>query len=135
MSVAYIDIDGFKQVNDKLGHHVGDELLVCIGKCIKDHLRADDMGSRLGGDEFAVIFRHSHDTMLVTRLKEELDKCAVDNRFKISFSIGMVEYDGSFKASPEGILSAADELMYEVKHTTKNAIKSKIYTNSMKAFS
>lgn len=137
MSIAYIDVDHFKFVNDIYGHQVGDELLRCIGSTIKENLRADDMGARLGGDEFAIILKHTsgdHNSF-IQRIKEELDECVekslgkyiINRNIDVTFSIGMINYDGSQSVTPDEILNAADELMYEVKKTSKNAIKSKIY--------
>jgi diguanylate cyclase (GGDEF)-like protein len=122
LSIAYLDVDRFKQVNDTYGHSKGDELLLCIAKHISRNLRADDHVARLGGDEFAIIFSHSDTSLtLIERIKNDLDHNCRDE-YDVSFSIGVVHYDGSIPASGEDIIHYADELMYKVKKTSKNAI-------------
>lgn len=120
ISIAYIDVDNFKQINDKHGHKRGDELLVSIGRIISTTLRSEDIGARLGGDEFAVISTENNN--MIHRLKKELDRMCVRNKFDVSFSVGVVNYDGTVEITTDRLIEIADELMYTVKKSTKNGI-------------
>lgn len=118
--LSYIDIDNFKTVNDLLGHDEGDQLLILVGKVITSHLRAEDTAARLGGDEFALIFEGSTD--LIYRIKEELDSAVKEQCYNVSFSIGVVCYDGGHKIECDGLIKFADSMMYRVKKTSKNGV-------------
>lgn len=125
MSVAYVDVDNFKTVNDTLGHDRGDDLLIRVGGVITGCIRAEDTGARLGGDEFGIILNGAsaiNSMSVITRLKIELDD-AVHDVYDVSFSIGVVDYDGMTSTTAEQIVKCADSLMYVVKKTSKNAIK------------
>lgn len=138
LSIAYLDVDGFKGVNDTMGHHRGDDLLSLIAETMMKDLRSDDLPARLGGDEFAIIYAHKNGDGMVPRLKAELDMAVRENGFPVSFSIGVINYFGDKEVSSDDLVKYADELMYEVKRGTKNAICTKDYarayvTNEMRA--
>jgi diguanylate cyclase (GGDEF)-like protein len=120
LSVFFIDLDGFKGVNDSLGHSVGDLLLKAIAEDLTALCDADDLISRLGGDEFAVL--HVERTIgdkapklaadIIRRLSREREICG--NRFNVGASIGIVSTITSEK-TPEELLRNADVAMYRAK--------------------
>jgi GGDEF domain-containing protein len=70
--VLYLDLDGFKAVNDRYGHRAGDQVLMTVARRIEDALRPDDLTARLGGDEFGVICARLHDQGEATAIAERL---------------------------------------------------------------
>lgn len=128
-SLVYLDVDDFKNINDTLGHAVGDELLIEVAGCLALSLRATDIVARLGGDEFACLLPETEleQAKLAFQktsvlLKERMKK----NRWSVSFSIGLVTFDDM----PEDIKEAmdiADKLMYSVKNTKKGNIAYKVW--------
>jgi len=120
LTLLLIDLDGFKAVNDTLGHHAGDILLHELARRMRDAVRETDLVARLGGDEFAVLLEGMHDgealQRLVGRLLADLAQ-PVDcegSPAAVSASIGiaLAPEDG---ATPEGLLRCADRAMYAAK--------------------
>lgn len=121
-SLAYLDIDDFKRVNDTRGHSEGDRLLVTLVRVLKDRLRHTDVVARLGGDEFAVLFPETtasevHDAFL--QLRHQLTRRMQESGWPVSFSIGVVYFE-ELPETPEQALAISDALMYRVKRSTKN---------------
>jgi len=119
-AVLFLDLDGFKVVNDSLGHHAGDELLVGIGRRLEACLRGGDTVARLGGDEFAVLV---HDVAgaddarrLVDRIRGELARPFAGGGHELyaSASIGIALYDRRYEC-PADVLRDADTAMYRAK--------------------
>lgn len=119
--LVYIDLNGFKQINDTYGHQVGDLYLQEVAARMKHQLRGADMLARLGGDEFAVLLPKVRSRMEVEDIARRLEHC-LDKPFAAegyvvhgSASVGLALYpeDGSTKDS---LLSAADAAMYVNKH-------------------
>jgi diguanylate cyclase (GGDEF)-like protein len=124
-ALGYIDIDGFKGVNDSLGHSVGDEVLKAVGRTLAKRLRASDIGARLGGDEFAILLPETamHGARsFFTELSTDLVNLAICNKWPIGFSIGVAVFLSSPDTSGEAIRQA-DELMYKLKHSGLNSIQ------------
>lgn len=131
-TIAYIDIDNFKQVNDMLGHSQGDNLLQSVAKTIKDNTRSIDIVSRLGGDEFAILFPETNEEKAKTALNKvqtELLSIVKNNNWPVTFSIGAVTCYKSCKL--DELVKEADNLMYAVKKSGKNRIEYKIYEIAM----
>jgi len=127
-TVAYIDVDNFKQVNDRLGHAVGDQLLKTIGRALETTLRETDTPARLGGDEFAILLPETDaESALVVLAKVQacLDAVMQQQRWPVSFSVGVVTFTRA-PASAEEMVQRADELMYEVKRKGKRAMVSQV---------
>lgn len=123
-TVAYIDLDNFKYVNDTRGHVVGDDLLQSVGKTIQQNLRESDICARLGGDEFVVFFpalAEKPALHVMQELQQELLQAMQRNAWSVTFSIGMVTYLKPMKSIRE-MMYKADELMYRVKKSGKNNI-------------
>jgi|GEM_PF-3492600 len=123
LSVALIDLDGFKQVNDTQGHHAGDYLLQQTAEKLRRIAAAALCVARLGGDEFAIVLEGCTEpqlTRLAHSLVEELQQ-PVDfenSRLRVSASIGI--YTASGELNDELLLREADRLMYAAKHSGKN---------------
>ncbi len=127
-AVLYIDLDGFKQVNDSFGHEVGDNVLIKVANKITQVIREDDTAARLGGDEFVIIFNELHDCkeaeVLAARLLEELnfEVNAGEESLPISASIGIALYP-DHGDSVERLMRCADQAMYYCKHHGKNSYR------------
>jgi diguanylate cyclase (GGDEF)-like protein len=125
MTFAYMDIDNFKDVNDRFGHATGDELLRVVTKTLRGNLRSVDAVSRLGGDEFAILLPEtSHDgaSATISRLRNLLADMMRDNGWPTTFSIGVASYT----TPPEDVdrmIKKSDALMYEAKSAGKNTVK------------
>jgi diguanylate cyclase (GGDEF)-like protein len=127
-AVLYIDLDHFKDINDSLGHTVGDRLLEEVAVRIKDSVRADDLPARLGGDEFAVLQRNVSDVAtaeaLATRI---LDSFAApfrigSNELFVAASIGIWNSSND-PGTPESALAEADLALYRAKEEGRNCIR------------
>ena len=124
MTVAYIDLDNFKIVNDGLGHSVGDELLRRVVQTIRGNLRRTDTVARLGGDEFAILLPETSSEqarILVDRIQESLLKVMRTNDWPVTLSIGVV----SFVSPPstfDELIRVADSTMYCAKSGGKNQV-------------
>lgn len=133
-SLLFIDLDCFKKINDTLGHHVGDELLIQVSQRLMKNIRADDTASRLGGDEFTVILTQVQDITIVTqtanKLLNELAKpYFIEGReINITASIGVGLYPADGK-SVKDIFKNSDTAMYHVKENGRNNVE--LYKPSM----
>lgn len=129
-SVAYIDCDNFKVVNDQSGHEEGDTLLRSVAKTIKRVLRVTDAVARLGGDEFVVLLPGTPSEIalqIMDRLRTELDIAMVADNWSVTFRIGLGIFSCS-ELSPEEIIQRCDTLMYGVKTLRKNGIDWELIT-------
>jgi diguanylate cyclase (GGDEF)-like protein len=115
-ALVFIDLDGFKAINDRHGHAAGDALLKAVVAGLKSHVRASDMVARLGGDEFAVLMWNLETTQASAKayeLENIIAQIAVAHgpaRLSVGASAGSVPLDGD--ATPAAILEAADQAMY-----------------------
>ena len=121
MTLFFIDLDGLKLINDKLGHNVGDQAIIDTANILKETFRSSDVIARMGGDEF-VTFGISDsevesDTILLKRLQENIKIHNAKTRrpYKLSCSVGAAYYDPQSPKSLDDILSQADAMMYEEK--------------------
>jgi diguanylate cyclase (GGDEF)-like protein len=137
VAVAFIDLDGFKLVNDGLGHNAGDELLKVVGKRMQECLRREDTLGRFGGDEFVVILADQSDNPLTLAPVLEKIRQAVHEpilldgqEVQVSCSMGVVMYprDGG---DPNTLMMNADAAMYRAKEMGKNVFQ--FYTREMNA--
>jgi diguanylate cyclase (GGDEF)-like protein len=124
IAVLYIDLDGFKQVNDSFGHPTGDAFLARVATCFRASVRKTDLVARIGGDEFAVLVRAFSNEMELADIARRLIGCVVfiDEQMEI----GRVRASIGIASFPDGVsdhrrlVAAADEAMYQVKRDGKN---------------
>ena len=131
-ALLYIDIDGFKQVNDRHGHGVGDKLLCAIANRLRGNLRQEDFAVRLSGDEFAVIMveladgdaAHAQGQRLCEVLREPYIVSYNDQAYTVSVgaSIGIALYPRHTTDETE-LIRLADTAMYEVKQQGKDGVR------------
>ena len=125
LGVLYLDLDGFKQVNDNYGHDVGDDLLIELARRMKATLREEDTIARMGGDEFVAVIEDVHSTQACLELANRiLLACAEpvqvrDFQLQVSASLGMTMFPQD-DADAEQLLRHADQAMYEAKQAGKN---------------
>ncbi len=136
MALLFIDLDHFKEVNDTLGHDVGDLLLIEAARRLSHCVRETDTVSRLGGDEFTVILLDVDDVKIVERIAQSILK-SISDPFKlgdevayISASIGITLYP-SDATNFEDMLKSADQAMYVSKNLGRN--QSSYYTAALQA--
>ncbi|WP_413172715.1 CHASE2 domain-containing protein [Anabaena azotica] len=125
LALLFIDLDGFKSVNDSLGHEMGDHLLVIIAQRLSNALRVSDIISRLGGDEFTVILQSIANVQIPATVAEKLlsvitEPIILDGHvIRVSASIGISIYPINADNS-ETLIKQADTAMYQAKHLGKN---------------
>ena len=125
LAVCYMDLDGFKPVNDRYGHNVGDQLLVTISQRIKDCLRAGDTVDRIGGDEFVLLLLGFNDIReceaVLTRMLNRVAEAVVihGHNLSVSASLGYTLFPVD-QANAETLLHHADQAMYLAKARGKN---------------
>ncbi|GAA6205409.1 transporter substrate-binding domain-containing protein [Thalassotalea sp. SU-HH00458] len=125
MALLFIDLDGFKGINDNYGHDVGDELLIRVADRLSQCVRKSDTTVRFGGDEFVLLLTGLHNkdeaafiAEKVLQLMQKPFQLSIAQA-KIGCSIGIAMYPGDAKSETD-LLKEADRLMYEVKATGKN---------------
>lgn len=127
MTLFFIDLDNLKQINDKQGHNVGDQVIIDTADILKTTFRTSDVIARMGGDEFVTFgisdSKAESDTVLSKRLQENITTYNVKIRrpYKLSCSVGAAHYDPKAPRSLDDILSQADTIMYEEKLMKKMA--------------
>lgn len=128
ISLIFIDIDHFKNINDQYGHLIGSKILVEMGQLIIKGLRGIDIVARYGGDEFVVVLPQTPPKAAV-QIAERIRKSVEHNTFlkkegyalKMTASFGVASYPESAKTK-EDLIRLADEAMYRVKNTTRNGV-------------
>ncbi|MCP5358210.1 MAG: EAL domain-containing protein [Pseudomonadales bacterium] len=136
IALLFLDLDGFKNINDTLGHEAGDELLIVVAKRLKDCVREEDIVARLGGDEFTVILANLRDNEAAAKVAGKIIKAL---QVPIALSGEEVSISGSIgiTVAPEDSMDAnelmrnADMAMYRAKALGRN--NSQFYTDDMNA--
>ena len=111
----YMDMDGFKQVNDVKGHVVGDSLLILLGEVLTEIARESDIVCRMGGDEFCVILIQCNEEQAVIIAERVINMFDERNVEDCSLSIGLSEYQFDSSDSAERLIHRSDEAMYAAK--------------------
>ncbi|WP_446221803.1 diguanylate cyclase domain-containing protein [Nocardia sp. IBHARD005] len=120
-TVLFIDLDGFKAINDTLGHAIGDTVLQIVAQRLQQSLRSEDLVGRLGGDEFLVLLsghpQRADLPALVERLRVTMSEpiIASGHRLEVSASVGITELGPHESRTPEAVLHDADVAMYRDK--------------------
>jgi len=129
MGLLFMDIDGFKSINDKYGHEAGDELLVKFAERLVDAVRDVDTVARLAGDEFTVILERLHgpadamgvaEKILVSMRRPFVLTAATVN---VSSSIGVAIYEPGQHTDQDALVAQADKAMYAAKRAGKNRVE------------
>jgi diguanylate cyclase (GGDEF)-like protein len=123
-TIAYIDLDDFKQVNDQHGHREGDKVLQTIGEILLKSVRKTEVAGRLGGDEFAIALPETNETgaqAVFNKLRTNLAQAMQEHNWPVGFSIGVISFDLP-PANFDEAVRLADALMYKVKKSGKNNI-------------
>lgn len=116
-SIAYIDLDNFKQVNDRHGHQTGDDLLCLFINILRERLRKTDSVARIGGDEFSILMPETpaeSARVVMEELTVQFDSAMEERGWPVSLSTGLITYEAP-PDSVEDMVTAADSLMYRVK--------------------
>lgn len=130
-SMAYIDVDNFKSINDLSGHAAGDRLLIEVARSLVSSLRESDVVARLGGDEYACLLPEtSQDEARKAFVKTifQLKQCAKRNQWPVSFSIGVITFE-KLPADADHAIGLADRLMYLVKRKHKDDIFFQVFSS------
>jgi diguanylate cyclase (GGDEF)-like protein len=124
LTLAYIDLDDFKRINDTRGHSEGDRVLQIVGTTLRESIRRTDAVARLGGDEFALLLPVTDEEAartLIGKLKLRLIEALARRPVPVACSIGAVTFRQP-PASPDDAIRMADIIMYKAKAQGKNAI-------------
>ena len=128
LSLAVIDIDDFKHINDSFGHQTGDAVLTVVGEAIRQVCRESDFAARFGGEEFVVLMHGSNtdaSTMIGERIRKKINALDLVDRH-ITVSIGVSTLHPSLQQSSkqlmERIFSLADKALYSAKKSGKNRV-------------
>jgi diguanylate cyclase (GGDEF)-like protein len=129
-ALAYIDLDDFKTINDRLGHSIGDRVLRAVTDNIHQQIRPADTLARLGGDEFALLMPETGEEAaktVINRLHSSLVSEMLRNGWMVTFSVGVVICNEDPK-TVDAMLKMADATMYSVKNANKNGVSYRVYT-------
>ncbi len=128
LSCLMIDLDNFKAVNDRFGHHAGDQALMLAADTVSGELRASDIAARFGGDEFVVLLPHAEQEQAAVLARRIADRFASNIRaalptLRTRLSIGIASLGDGDADRPEGLVRAADRALYAAKQRGRNRIE------------
>ena len=123
LSIALMDIDHFKDINDTYGHNIGDMVLTEIAALVRSHIRESDIVARWGGEEFVILFPHTNPDeayAVAEKLRILLEAYAFEEigRLTCSFGVGSVAYDDTLANA----VDRADASLYEAKRNGRNRV-------------
>lgn len=128
MAVVYIDLDGFKKINDTLGHGAGDDLLKMVARRLEHSVREEDTVARLGGDEFSLALWNVTDEAVASAVAAKVIEALgrpytlAGQEVTVTASAGIALYP-LHGADAEALMKGADKALYEAKHSGKNACR------------
>ncbi len=128
-TLAYLDLDHFKSVNDRFGHTAGDEALRIVAQHLAAHVRRTDAVARLGGDEFGVLLPETGPDdarAVLTKLRDALNDEMRVRGWPITVSLGALTCAAA-PASTDELVKMADDLMYEVKRGGRDAVRYAVF--------
>ncbi|MFB6226889.1 MAG: diguanylate cyclase [bacterium] len=139
ISFAMLDLDNFKQINDQLGHLVGDRILGKVGDIILDKLDPGDAAGRYGGDEIAVVFQNEDSSVIRSKcesIRDEIADLAMDSteeEFSLNCSIGLAKFYGDQIDSVDqediySLIDSADQALYLAKNRGTGQIERRVYS-------
>lgn len=132
ISLAYIDVDDFKSVNDRLGHAEGDRVLLEVSHVLRTDVRVSDAVGRVGGDEFAILMPETSAeaaATVIARVQEQLTRVKTSDGSPVECSIGLVTF-AKPPTSVGELVSTADDLMYRAKRGGKNRVERSEHSTS-----
>lgn len=127
-ALLFINLDGFKGINDQYGHEVGDEVLITVGQRIQKCIRKSDTVARMGGDEYSALLRGVEDKEVISKVVQKMHRALQevmhidDHECYVNSSIGIAIYPNNGTDS-ESLLRNADARMYEVKRNGKGGFE------------
>jgi diguanylate cyclase (GGDEF)-like protein len=128
LTAMMLDVDHFKRINDRHGHHVGDQVLRVLADRCKSALRSVDLLGRYGGEEFAIVLpgatEQSAATVLAERIRRKVAEEPIDTdggKVRVTISIGVATLDDEMRGS-EDLFKRADAALYEAKQAGRNRV-------------
>jgi len=123
-----LDLDSFKEINDRMGHLAGDRYLQKVGEVIRETMRAADIPCRYGGEEFCVLLPETDldgATRIAERIRTRVSKLELrvgDGLLKTTISVGIAAYPADFPGTIQGFLEKADQALYLAKQTGRDRV-------------
>ena len=124
-TIAYIDVDNFKTINDTRGHAGGDKVLVSVARILVHNLRQTDTVARIGGDEFVLLLPETdaeHAQKAIDKLFARLNEAMRQKQIPVTFSMGVITFI-DYLCPVDEMIQKTDRLMYEVKSSLKNDVR------------
>jgi diguanylate cyclase (GGDEF)-like protein len=128
LACVMIDLDGYKQLNDSLGHQMGDQILVLVGEIVRSTIRRSDVGARYGGDEFVLLLPRSDSAeavRLVNRIREDFkvrSNQMTGGARTLSMSVGIASVSDNQPATAEELIASADAALFASKQNGRDRI-------------
>lgn len=123
LTIAYFDIDKFKEINDTFGHDVGDEVILRITKIVQNNLEKEDIFARWGGDEFIILFpkkKTPFSRQIIENIRQEIHNTDFKIDYNVSCSFGVTEYKAN--ESIDDFIQRSDYALYDAKKSGRDAI-------------
>jgi len=125
ISLAMLDIDKFKDINDRFGHDIGDEVIKALANKTLEIVRENDIFARFGGEEFVLMLPNtklSNAVDIVEKIRKDIANCFVNQEIRFSISAGVVEMDLE-KETLEDMIKNSDEYLYKAKENGRNRLE------------
>jgi diguanylate cyclase (GGDEF)-like protein len=125
LAVCYLDLDGFKSINDSLGHSRGNDVLRAVADVLKTQLRSSDLVCRIGGDEFVILLPeagYERARLAVNKLQTAVRRAMQTNAWPVTVSIGVAVFEKPWP-DVDALIKKADEMMYQAKVSGKDRVR------------